>query len=60
MSHPLTGIQVHIGTINSDDVRGGFRIATISKNSNDVGEEGFAPATNSMTYSGRGFALATI
>ena len=38
---------------------GEFRIATISKNSDDVGGA-FAPATISMTYRGRGFAQATI
>ena len=41
--HPLSGLLVHISTIDSNDV-GGFRIATISKNSDDD-KEGFAQAT---------------
>ena len=43
MSHLLSGLLVHTCTINSDHV-GGFRIATIYKNSDDVEGE-FALAT---------------
>ena len=54
MIRQLSSLLIHLldtCTINSDDVGEG-RIATISKNSNDVG--GFVLVTNSMTYRGRG------